>query len=159
MKPVCADDSVGSPHVKVGHRRDLLVKKSQPLRLAFFYLEFGKFSYIITPTNTVSYRFDSFVICNNSIIGLAVLISLNAGTGLWFSKRIRNDNHPADKTINSFQSAFSRTLVKNVKILRNKYPTEMTCVIWIVLSPFSFSHRLLYGMTIPAIPKTETVTI
>ena len=30
MKPFCADDSVGPPHVKVGHRRVLIPKKACP---------------------------------------------------------------------------------------------------------------------------------
>jgi hypothetical protein len=35
VKPLRADDSVGSPHVKVGHRQDLNEKPQ--LRLGFFY--------------------------------------------------------------------------------------------------------------------------
>ena len=36
MKPLSADDSVGSPHVKVGHRRGITTKSRFRLEAAFF---------------------------------------------------------------------------------------------------------------------------
>ena len=39
VKPLSADDSVGSPHVKVGHRRGITVKKPSFLGWLFFWLE------------------------------------------------------------------------------------------------------------------------
>ena len=37
MKPLCADDSVGSPHVKVGHRQEFNPKPRMLAHAGFFY--------------------------------------------------------------------------------------------------------------------------
>ena|GEM_PF-1241181 len=49
VKRVRADDSVGSPHVKVGHRRVYLKEEAILNGVAFFCLEFGKASYKTPP--------------------------------------------------------------------------------------------------------------
>ena len=38
VKTLSADGSVGSPHVRVGHRQDLFMKSRSPLRVAAFFM-------------------------------------------------------------------------------------------------------------------------
>jgi hypothetical protein len=47
VKPVCANGSVGLPHVRVGHRQAL--NTNPPYKGGFFYFREGGFDELFTP--------------------------------------------------------------------------------------------------------------
>ena len=55
MKTLSADGSVGSPHVRVGHRQDLISKKPLSIRIgAFFVMGVGGF--LLSHSETIVFR-------------------------------------------------------------------------------------------------------